>query len=602
MINTTNDGKPLLIQTGRGFSVLYRNKYLYSRYNPQAVITAQIASLQIPDSTLVLCLSPVLGYGLKELMEKLPASSHILALECDQLLMRFSLDHCDLSSCAHQRFSYIRTDSVAEVLKKIETLPLFPFKKCLVLSCSGGVQLNQNFYDEVRLYADEIISRFWKNRITLMHLGRNYTHNTFRNLLSLAKSLMSWPTKSPETAPAVSYAWRAPSKKSNFRLLTGDERIRKPLLVVGAGPSLDTARNFIIKNRKSFFLLAVDAAAAALLPDIRPDAIVLVESQYWIDAAFIGLQKYGIPIFADLTASPRALQASGGNVYFFCTEYARLRYLEQLYQTLRPLILPPLGSVGLTALQLALALTAPPLPILHTGLDFAWQSGLTHAAGSSPVKKLFSEINRTEPPYKLSLSTGMQRISGKQGLSYWTTPVLSSYAELYRHTFSGNKRVIDIGTEGCFLNGRYADVAEAERILTDADRQSSSDTTEQQTTAHIANVSTAASDGGRASIGIDESNTTADEIFFNSAVGANTARERHKALCDYLTHETKALTMLNEHLQGTRSISEDTMEQLFAERDYLYSHFPDAARGYSLDLGFLKRAGIELRYLLKILS
>ena len=525
---------------------------------------AQIASLQIPDSTLILCLSPVLGYGLKELAEKLPASSYILALECDQVLMRFSLDHCDFSPFAHQRFSYIRTDSIAEVLKKIEALPLFPFKKCIALSCSGGVQLNQTFYDEVRLYADEIISRFWKNRITLMHLGRNYAHNTFRNLLSLVRSLAS----SPESSPAESPAWCVPSSKSNFRLLTGDERIRKPLLVVGAGPSLDTARDFIIKNRNSFFLLAVDAAAAALLPDIRPDAIVLVESQYWIDSAFIGLHKYGIPVFADLTASPRALQACGGSVHFFCTEYARLRYLERLYQTLQPLILPPMGSVGLTALQLALSLAAPHLPVLHTGLDFAWQNGLTHAAGSSPIKKLFAEINRTESPYKLSVSTGMQRISGKQGLSYWTTPVLSGYAELYRHAFAGNERVIDIGTEGCFLNGRQTDMTEAERILTDAGK----------------------------------SNINADGSLFDSACKSDTANERYEALCGYLTGEAEALTILNDHLQGKRPISEHIMEQLFAERDYLYSHFPDAARGYSLDLGFLKRAGIELRYLLKILG
>ena len=537
---------------------------------------AQIASLQIPDSTLILCLSPVLGYGLKELAEKLPASSYILALECDQVLMRFSLDHCDFSPFAHQRFSYIRTDSVTEVLKKIESLPLFPFKKCIALSCSGGVQLNQTFYDEVRLYADEIISRFWKNRITLMHLGRNYAHNTFRNLLSLARSLtrslarpmMGSLASSPESSPAESPAWCVPSSKSNFRLLTGDERICKPLLVVGAGPSLDTARDFIIKNRNSFFLLAVDAAAAALLPDIRPDAIVLVESQYWIDSAFIGLHKYGIPVFADLTASPRALQACGGSVHFFCTEYARLRYLERLYQTLQPLILPPMGSVGLTALQLALSLAAPHLPVLHTGLDFAWQNGLTHAAGSSPVKKLFAEIKRTESPYKLSLSTGMQRISGKQGLSYWTTPVLSGYAELYRHAFAGNERVIDIGTEGCFLNGRQADMTEAERILTDAGK----------------------------------SNINADGSLFAFACKSDTANERYEALNAYLTGEAEALTILNDHLQGKRSISEHMMEQLFSERDYLYSHFPDAARGYSLDLGFLKRAGIELRYLLKILS
>ena len=580
MISDNKDEKPLLIQTSRGFSVLYRNKYLYSKYNPQAAITAQITSLQIPDSTLILCLSPVLGYGLKELTEKLPASSYILALEYDQMLMRFSLDHCDFSPFAQQRFSYIRTDSVAEVLKKIESLPLFPFKKCLVLSCSGGVQLNQTFYDEVRLYADEVISRFWKNRITLMHLGRNYAHNTFRNLLSLARPMMGSLTRSPESSPAESSVWCVPSSKNRFRLLTGDERIRKPLLVAGAGPSLDTARDFIIKNRNSFFLLAVDAAAAALLPDIQPDAIVLVESQYWIDSAFIGLRKYGIPVFADLTASPRALQACGGNVYFFCTEYARLKYLEHLYQTLQPLILPPMGSVGLTALQLALALAAPHLPVLHTGLDFAWQNGLTHAAGSSPIKKLFAEINRTESPYKLSLSTGMQRISGKRGLSYWTTPVLSGYAELYRHTFSGNKRVIDIGTEGCFLNGRQADITEAERILTDV----------------------CASDADSTAIGTGCSQTNAADTFFDSVCESDTANERYEALNTYLTGEAEALTILNNHLQGKRSISEHTMEQLFSERDYLYSHFPDAARGYSLDLGFLKRAGIELRYLLKILS
>ena len=579
MISTNEDEKPLLIQTDRGFSVLYRNKYLYSKYNPQAAITAQIASLQIPDSTLILCLSPVLGYGLKELTEKLPASSYILALECDQMLMRFSLDHCDFSPFAQQRFSYIRTDSVAEVLKKVESLPLFPFKKCLVLSCSGGVQLNQTFYDEVRLYADEVISRFWKNRITLMHLGRNYAHNTFRNLLSLARSLASSPARpmtgsltrslvrSPESSPAEFSALGVPSSKRNFQLLTGDERIRKPLLVAGAGPSLDTARDFIIKNRNSFFLLAVDAAAAALLPDIQPDAIVLVESQYWIDSAFIGLCKYGIPVFADLTASPRALQACGGSVHFFCTEYARLKYLERLYQTLQPLILLPMGSVGLTALQLALALAAPRLPVLHTGLDFAWQNGLTHAAGSSPVKKLFAEINRTESPYKLSISTGMQHIVGKKGFSYWTTPTLSGYAELYRHTFSGNERIIDIGTEGCFLNGRQADMTEAERILTDA---------------------------GKSNINAD------DSLFF--ACKSDTANEQYEALCSYLTGEAEALTILNDHLQGKRSISEHMMEQLFAERDYLYSHFPDATRSYSLDLGFLKRAGIELRYLLKILN
>ena len=296
---------------------------------------------------------------------------------------------------------------------------------------------------------------------------------------------------------------------------------------------------------------------------------------------------------------------------FFCTEYARLRYLERLYHTLRPLLLPPLGSVGLTAVQLALALTDPHLPVLHTGLDFAWQSGLTHAAGSSPVQKLFGEICRTESPYKLSVFAGMQPISGKQGGAYWTTPALSGYAELYRHTFSANERVIDIGTAGCFLNGRQADTTEAEQILTDVCKRLVKDADIPQATAATwapdstaADISIAGVDESNAKqpiIGIDELDTSTSVI---SADGfeAGTTIERHKALCSYLTDEVEALTMLNDHLRGKHRLSGQEMEHLFAERDYLYSHFPDAARGYSLDLGFLKRAGIELRYLLKILS
>ena len=93
MIDIIENEKPRLIQTGRGFSVLYRNKYLYSKYNPQQAMAAQVSALECTDSMLVLCFSPVLGYGLQELSQRLSASSAILAVECDQLLMRFSFEN-----------------------------------------------------------------------------------------------------------------------------------------------------------------------------------------------------------------------------------------------------------------------------------------------------------------------------------------------------------------------------------------------------------------------------------------------------------------------------------------------------------------------------
>ena len=575
MIQNDEHEKPQLVQTARGFSVLYRTKYLYSKYNPRQSIVTQIAHLQIPDSTLIICLSPVLGYGLQELAEKLPAASYILAVECDQLLMRLSLDTADPACFSHQRFSYIRTDAVSEVIAKIESLPLFPFKKCMTLICSGGVQFYPDFYEKVRMYADEVISRFWKNRVTLMHLGRNYAHNSFRNLLSLADGC-------------------------TYRLLSGSDRIDKPILAVGAGPSLDSARDFIIKNRKAFFLLAVDAAAAGLLPDIIPDALVLVESQYWIDAAFIGLRKYRIPVFADLTASPRAVRACGGRVAFFCTEYAKLRYLPHLYRALQPLVLQPMGSVGLTVLQLALMLTNPGVPVLHTGLDFAWQRGLTHAAGSSPVRKLFTEITRFESCYKLNFPNDTRQIAGKRGESYWTTSVLTGYAELYRHSFAGNGRVFDIGTEGCMLSGRQIRADEAVQLLADI-RTPAADT---DTPLPIA---------GDLCTGADVSRTGAETSGSKAAHSAASfwepdtsgrpdswlGSERQQAVRRYLQTEYESLSALAEHLRGKRRLPDGVMEQLLAERDYLYSHFPDAARGYSLNIGFLKRVSIELSYMLK---
>lgn len=583
--------KPLLTPTSRGFSVLYRGKYLYSKYNPPQAINRYIEQLEITDSTLFLCFSPILPYGLNTLLEKLPESAYVLAVECDQALMRLSLDNGERSVFAHQQFSYIRTDAVSEVIHKIESLPLFPFKKCVCIPCSGGVQLYQPFYNEVRIYAEEIISRFWQNRITLMHLGRNYVHNTFRNLIALC-----------DAAADTDSGSRLFGSSHQRLMLTTQERICKPIIVAGAGPSLDQSRDFIRQRRSELFVLAVDAAAPALLPDIVPDAIVLVESQYWIDAAFIGLRSNApskthaalrtIPLFADITASPRALRAAGSQIFHFCTDYAPLHYLTRIYSALQPLVLQPMGSVGLTAVQLALRLTQPDIPVFHTGLDFTWQDGLTHARGSSPVKKLFTEITRTESLYKLNVPPDVRRIRGKQGRSYRTTTILSGYAELYRHAFADNSRIIDIGQRGCTLSDRQPETSEHE-----AAQQLAAYTAAQMEKAKVT-----AAPQGTAQPYLPLYTHDMHAGYSHSQTPPMYSQARCAQLEHYLAQEWEALTRLTKHLQGQQPISEQEILALLTERDYLYSHFPDAARGYIHNLGFLKRVNIELRSILKLLE
>ncbi|MGP1454594.1 MAG: 6-hydroxymethylpterin diphosphokinase MptE-like protein [Treponema sp.] len=537
MADDINDEKPRLIDTGRGFSIFYRGVYLYSQYNPKKNIIQRIDSVQIPESALVLCFSPILDYGLQQLIDKAPQNSFVLGLEYDQMLMRISIDTYDSALLNSNRFAYVRTNTIAELLKKIEHLPSYPFKHCITLTCSAAVQLHQEFYLNVKRSVDEHLARFWMNRLTLIQLGRNYQHNIFRNLSTFLET-----------------------DKCYF--LHGTEKIQKPILVAGAGPSLDSARSFIIQNRRYFFLLAVDAAAAALLPEIQPDAIVLVESQYWIDSAFIGLVKSGIPLFADLTSSAHVIRSLRTPIYFFCTEYTKSSCLQDMYDRFQVLKLEPMGSVGLTAVQLALQLGDAPAPIFYTGLDFSWGKGLTHARSSSPVKKLYSSLQRTYSCYALNFPFQVQSFIGKNNAPAWATANLISYAQLYQHAFAHNERLIDIRTEGIPLTSYCTSYDEAAHTIM-----------------HTPHASF--------------------ELHFSDA--ALQKREKELIL-SYLTSEFTLLTALVNHLEGTHPMPQQDFTHILQHKDYLYNHFPDAERGYRPELHFLKRIRIEITAILKIIS
>ena len=178
--------------------------------------------------------------------------------------------------------------------------------------------------------------------------------------------------------------------------------------------------------------------------------------------------------------------------------------------------------------------------------------------------------------------------------------MLTGYAELYRHSFAGNGRVFDIGTEGCMLSGRQIRADEAVQLLADI-RTPAADT---DTPLPIAGGLCTGADVSRT--GTETSGAkaahSAASFWYPDTPGRPDSwqgSERQQAVRRYLQMEYESLSALAEHLRGKHRLPDGVMEQLLAERDYLYSHFPDAARGYSLNIGFLKRVSIELSYMLK---
>lgn len=117
---TANNEKPELIPIDSGFSVLYKDKYLYSKRSPQKNILQLISSIVIQNETLVLCVSPVLGYGLKELLEKLPPDSFAIGLEADEDLLKLSKNKIDKNILENSKFLYTGTDSVNILLNRLD--------------------------------------------------------------------------------------------------------------------------------------------------------------------------------------------------------------------------------------------------------------------------------------------------------------------------------------------------------------------------------------------------------------------------------------------------------------------------------------------------
>jgi hypothetical protein len=157
-----------------------------------------------------------------------------------------------------------------------------------------------------------------------------------------------------------------------------------PIMVVGAGPSLDEAKPLIKKYRTSLFLVAVNAAFIPLRnAGISPDAVVCVESRDAAAASFDGLGEDYVPLICVLGTNPEVVENWNG---------PRLKAYTSSTPT------PHTGTVAGCALDVALRLGGN--PIILTGMDLAlsdgWYAGgvlksTAEAAGKMSARALIED-------------------------------------------------------------------------------------------------------------------------------------------------------------------------------------------------------------------
>ncbi len=517
----------------RGTSLSYKGKTLLSNVDPIAFADKVAGNVSITSRTLYICPSPLLGYGLDTLLDRIGQDSAVLCIETDSVLFNLARETIPSATLADGRVGFVLAGSTAEICSYVRRrFGPRSFRKTTPVRLNGGYSLSPDFYENAASALSDLISLEWRNAMTLVKLGRRYALNAVRNLGLL-----------PSTFPASALRY-------------GDA----PVLVLGAGPSLDSIEA-LLRKRERFRIVCVDTALIPLAErGVRPDLIVALEAQHWNLRDFVGVSRLGCDLAMDLTALPCGAHALGGRRFLFSVAWTPLRFLERLEDAeLRPPPSPPLGSVGLTAVDIALSLGTG--PVFVAGLDFAYGIGTYHARSAPSRLTSLSATNRLLPLIDPApaFRSGSTKEPDKSGRTVFSDPALRGYRSLFEREFNAQRRLFDIGDSGLDL--------------------------------------------GLPRVSPDDAESAFSERAFTEppAEIGPTIADPTKVIA-FIQAELRKLEAVRAHLKGLRS-NED-IESLLSECDYLWSHFPECAgtegqRPPASDTAFVKRVRAEVDVFMK---
>ncbi len=412
--------------SGNGHTVVYAGRQFYDRNSPIKAAGERAQRSVIPPDSLVLVDSPLLGYGLDEILAKLTGRAWVLAVEYDQKLMALSLSHIGPGILRDPRIQVVRAESAEAVVSFLDRHGLRGVRRAVRVSLSGSGRLYPAFYRDVQHRVEATIQEYWQNRATLIRLGNTWIKNLIANL------------------PEIDRA-RSPLDLHPFTAA----------LVVGAGPSSERLYQLHRQVPANVAVFAVDTALPILeAAGIRCDVVVAVEAQWPNMLDFVGLARHPTNAFLDLTGLPATGRHLGDSWReFFLSRFANTRLVDRL-QAAGVRTIPALGSVGIVTAYLARE--SGFRHVATVGFDFAYPPGKPHARGAPTHRRHLTRCCRTAPMPNYRIGAGHIRRPGKRGTSVNTDMVLSSYAGLMAELAGSFEVFLDCSETGLPLGVRTA--------------------------------------------------------------------------------------------------------------------------------------------------
>ncbi|MGD0725573.1 MAG: 6-hydroxymethylpterin diphosphokinase MptE-like protein [Spirochaetia bacterium] len=430
--------EPLLIETGKGRTLLWKGLSFYPSGNPLEYARRKARVFSPPPGSLVFVPSVGLGHGLAELLQRLPEGCAVLCLEAFQEVMAIALAQ---ELPGDPRLSIVRTADPAGAAAALDSLGIHRFRRVVELPLSAGYRLAPELYAQCRRRLEEEIRRYWQNRLTLIALGSLQVSNLLLNLSLLpgAHDLSSLSTS-------------------------------LPVVVAGAGPSLEECIPSLTRLRRSFVLAAVDTAFPALAAHgIFPDVVVALEAQVANMQDFIPFRSNRTILACDLSSHPSVNRLFNDRLYYFSSRFAPLRLFDRLARAhLHPTLFPALGSVGVAAVHAGLQIGRG--DVFLTGLDLSFPGSRTHVRGAPSHLAMLNGSTRLMPigqdAFQALAARSLLHAPDKRGGTITTDRVLKSYRDNIESVVKDSEtRVMDFGPQGLDLGVRRISMGEWEERI-----------------------------------------------------------------------------------------------------------------------------------------
>lgn len=412
---------------------------------------------RIEPRTMVLIISPLRGYALDDCALTV-AKDIILVGVCfsENHIHEYTLDkNSQLNSSKFPLYYsaiplfYGNTmeASLSTIIQNIHV------KSCKIVYYSKEAYQYQELAETLEYKCRLEIKQTWINHATTSYFGSRWLHNIWHNLYQ-------------------DYAYGIP------QIIPHSNKNASFAIVVGAGPSLSLPLlEFISKNVNICTIFVADSALPTLLRyGIEPHFCVVLESQFYNMYDFIPTPPNNTIAIGDICCYPASLRKFK-HTACISSQFAPISFFKKHRNNIPPLV-PPLGSVGLLSLYLAIHFN--PTYIFFAGLDFSYYKGLSHSKHSVSYTKWQKCHSRTMPwidanvhfnnitlqytPKKYSVSTDARRV---EDIS------LQSFRKKLERTLlplanSKNISCLDLNPQGIIENIQKISIKNAQKLLDDS--------------------------------------------------------------------------------------------------------------------------------------